>query len=151
MTKNVVLADNNIYGHQYGVWIGNGGNGYAGDVDINVTMTGNNIHDNIYGGVVIEDEDRADGSSVSVTGGGNSVVNNGEVGYFIMTSGDGDVTVDLQGEHISGHTDSGAYIANYGGAGSVYDIAIDPSTIVDNALYGINNTLSSTTVTATDN
>ncbi len=45
-------------------------------------MTGNNIHDNIYGGVVIEDEDRADGSSVSVTGGGNSVVNNGEVGLL---------------------------------------------------------------------
>ena len=103
ITKNVLAENNEVYDSQYGMWIGNGYDTFAGDVDINVELHGNNIHDNVDGGAWIQDEDKEDGSSVTVTGSGNSWTNNGLYGLRVYTACDGDVTIDLLWETITGN------------------------------------------------
>ncbi len=142
VVKNVVVENNEIYNGQYGMWIGNGYDTYAGDVDINVTLNENNLHDNWEGGVMIQDEDSENGSSVTVTGGGNSLTDNGEYGYRLFTQGDGDVTVGLSGETITGHV-AGVFVDDTSPA-----VSLSCSRIVGN-VTGIKT--SSPTVTATDN
>jgi len=147
VTKNVLVEDNEIYDSQYGMWIGNGYNTYAGDVDIVVTLNDNNIHDNDDGAAWIQDEDKADGSSVTVTGSGNDIVDNGDYGYHIYTEGDGDITVDLTGETITGN-DKGIYVVdNHGGStSSSYSIEINNSNISGNTTYGVEVDSSITTL-----
>ena len=112
ITKNVTVENNEIYDCQYAMWIGNGYDTFAGDVDIVVSLLTNNFHDNIEGGLIIQDEDREDGSSVTVNGSGNTVVDNGDYGYHIFTQGDGDITVSLSSELITGH-DIGMQVEEY--------------------------------------
>ena len=152
LTKNVVVSDNHVYDCQYAMWIGNGYDGFAGDVDINVTLSDNDFHDNVDGGAWIQDEDKENGSSVTVTGNGNSWVDNGTYGLYIYTEGDGDITVDLDHETITGH-DTGVYIEDTAGGASTssYSISITESNIYGNTSYGINNTVVGLTVDATNN
>jgi len=49
LTKNVTVSNNEVYDCQYAMWIGNGYNGFAGDVDIIVNVSGNNFHNNVDG------------------------------------------------------------------------------------------------------
>ena len=147
--KNVTVENNEIYDCQYGMWIGNGYNGYAGDVDITVILNGNNFHDNTDGGAWIQDEDKADGSSVKVIGGGNSWTNNGTCGVRIYSNGDGDITVNLMWETITGHETGVRVEDNAGGtSNSSYSVSITQSDILNNTAYGIDNTVSSFTVNA---
>lgn len=151
MTKNVSLTGNEVYDSQWGLVIGNEWDGYAGDVDIVAALSNNNFHDNDLGGVVIADEDKESGSSVTVNGGSNTLTNNGDYGYYIYTQGDGDITVDLSGETITGH-DTGVYVEDTGSSStSSYDVAINDSSISGNTTYGVNNTVSSLTLDAENN
>ncbi len=131
MTKNVALINNEIYGCQSGMTVGNQFNNYAGPVGIVVTASGNNIHDNLDYGVLIADEDLSNGSSVTYNGSGNTLANNGELGYMFYTLGDGALIVNLTGETITGH-EYGVYLNDYGTAThGVYDI-----TLLENNLAG---------------
>ena len=150
--KRVVVENNEIYDSQLAMWIGNGYHGYAGDVDINVLLNNNNFHDNWQAGIMIQDEDKSVGSSVTVNGGGNILKNNGNIGYWIFTQGDGNITVGLTDENITEQHD-GIYLEDTGGLTSTssYDVSIHRSNISGNTNYGINNTISSMVVNATLN
>jgi hypothetical protein len=150
--KNVLVEDNEIYDCQWGLYIGNEFDGYAGDVDIVATVKDNNIHDNLDGGALFTDEDMEHSSSVNVTCQGNTLTNNGDYGYYIYTQGDGDITVSLPGDVVTGH-DTGIYLEDTAGgsSSSSYDITANYNDISGNTTYGINNTISSITVDATNN
>jgi hypothetical protein len=151
-TKDVSMTDNEVYDSQWGAFIGNEFDGYAGPVGIDVTMDGNNFHDNLDGGVGISDEDKEVGSSVSVHGAGNTLTGNGDYGYYIYTQGDGNMTVDMAGEMITGQ-DTGVYVEDtHGGPdNSSYDVSIGFGSIAGNTTYGVNNTVGSLTVDAQHN
>jgi len=140
INKPVTVSGNNINGNQYGVWIGNEYDGYAGDVDIQVAFQNNNVHDNVDGGVYVADEDRSAGSSVTLTATGNDVVNNGAAGYYFNTYGDGEIHATLTGETISGQTD-GILVEDNGTppSGSLYDIAVHGSAIAGTT-FAVHNT-----------
>lgn len=152
VTKDVSVISNEIYDCQWGMFVGNEWDGYAGNVDIDLTLSNNNFHNNTIGGVGIADEDMEDGSSVSISGGGNKLVDNADYGYYIYTLGDGNVTVSLTGETITGH-DYGVYVEDTAGESSTssYSVAIRFSSIKGNALYGVNNTVTAFDVDARNN
>ncbi len=149
VVKNVTLSGNEVYDSQYALYIGNEFDGYAGDVDIVLTATGNNFHNNVDGAVIIADEDKSAGSSVTATFEDNTLTSNGDVGYFIYTNGDGDITVSIDGDSITGH-DVGVYLNDYatGPSGSSYNVAIHQSTISGNTTYGVQNEYAGTTIDA---
>ncbi|OGO20760.1 MAG: hypothetical protein A2Z15_06045 [Chloroflexi bacterium RBG_16_50_11] len=150
-TKKVNLTGNVIYDCQWGIYVGNEWDTYAGDVDIVVTLNNNNVHDNTDGGIYFADEDKQYGSSVTVSGGGNYLTENGGYGYYIATYGDGDIKVSLKWEKISGQ-DTGVYVVDYGSpSSSSYSVSITSSDINGNTSYGINNTVAGFTVEATKN
>jgi len=152
IVKSVSLTDNEIYDSQVALYIGNEFNNYAGDVDIVVTATGNYFHNNLEEGVIVTDEDKAGGSSVTYVGSGNTLSDNGDVGYFVFTRGDGDITVSIDGDTISGHG-VGVYLNDYGSVpgGSSYNVDIHNSSIVNNIDFGVQNAYSGTTLDATLN
>ncbi|HUS82321.1 MAG TPA: right-handed parallel beta-helix repeat-containing protein [Dehalococcoidia bacterium] len=138
INKPVTISGNNVYGNQYGVWIGNEFDGYAGDIDVVVTMTGNNIHDNTDGGVYVVDEDREYGSSVTLNASGNTVSNNGETGYFFTAYGDGELHGSVSEDDISGQKD-GIRIDNTSDVASFFDITVGPHNDIfdnDNGVIG---------------
>jgi len=139
IAKTVSVAGNEIYDSQWGLYVGNEFDGYAGDVDIALSLTGNDLHDNTGGAAVITDEDRSAGSSVTVTGSGNTLSNNGDLGYLIYTWGDGDVSVDLSGETITDHASTGIYLQDYasGTSGSSYALSVALSDVSGNAGSGV--------------
>ncbi len=153
MTKTVSITGNNeVYDCQYALWIGNGFNGYAGDVDIDASITDNNFHDNVNGGIIIQDEDKEYGSSVTAAFQNNTITNNAEVGVFIFTLGDGDITASFDGDTISGH-DYGVYLDDYaaGTTSSSYNVTMTDCAITGNTYYGVLSEYDGTTITATDN
>ncbi len=138
--KTVQLDGNRIYDCQNGLFIGNQVDNLAGDVDIVLTATGNTIHDNTGSGVVVVDEDRANGSSVTASFDGNIVADNGSVGYHVGSNGDADITVNLSGETITGNNLGIHLYDDLGGtSGSIYSITVTQSTIMGNTGYGIEN------------
>ena len=152
--KNVSITGNEIYDCQWALYAGNEFDGYAGDVDIVLTASGNNFHDNDDGAVVLTDEDKSAGSSMDATFENNTIKDNGDVGYFIYSRGDGDVTASLSGEEISGHADVGVYLNDYVATpptGSTYDVAVNQSTISGNTNYGVQNEYDGTTIDAEQN
>jgi parallel beta-helix repeat protein len=152
LTKTVSVTDNEVYDCQWGLHVGNEFNGYSGDVDIMLDLSDNNFHDNTDGGVVISDEDMESGSSVSVSGGGNNLLDNTDYGYYIYTQGDGDITIELTGETITGQG-TGVYVQDTAGGSSTssYSVSIQSSDISGNPTCGVNNTVSSFDVDATAN
>ena len=141
LDKDVVIEGNEIYDCEWGAYIGNEFDTYAGDVDIHVSLNNNNVHDNTSGGVAITDEDKADGSSVTVSGGGNTIANNGDAGYYIYTSGDGDVSINLSDETIVGHTEGVAVSDSGAPSASSYSVSVTQSNIYANTDFGFNNTV----------
>ena len=152
LTKNVLVQNNEVFECQYGMWIGNGYNGLGGDVDIVVTLEDNSIHDNVDGGAWIQDEDKENGSSVTVNGSGNAWLDNGLCGLNIYTNGDGDITVALSGDSFHGQDTAVYVVDDTGGTGSSsYSVAINDSSISGNSSYGVNNTVTGLVVDAEDN
>jgi len=152
LTKNVAIIGNEVYDCQYGLYVGSSFPGYAGNVDIVLNLSNNSFHDNTLGGVVITDEGKSAGSSVNVSGGGNRLENNTGYGYYIFTKGNGDITVALTCEKISGH-DTGVYVMDTAGGASTssYSVSIEQSEIDGNSSYGMNNTVNTFVVDAENN
>jgi len=152
VNKDVLLQGNEIYDCQYAMTIGNQWNGYAGNVDIVVDMQGNNFHNNVSGGLIVADEDKEAGSSVTINGSGNTIADNNEFAYFVYTFGDGDITVDLSGDTLTSNQ-YGMYVGDYpsGPSGSSYNVAINCSDLSNNSVYGVDNEVASITVDATKN
>jgi len=152
LTKDVSVTSNEVYDCQWGLFVGNEFDDYAGDVDIVLDLSNNDFHDNAIGGVGIADEDKESGSSVSITGSGNSLVDNGDYGYYIYTQGDGDITVSLTSEIITGH-DTGVCVEDTAGESSTssYSVSIQRSNITGNTDYGINNDVDTFILDATYN
>jgi len=99
--------------------------------------------------VILQDEDKEAGSSVSVTFQDNDIRDNNSVGLFIYTFGDGDITMSMEDCNVSGH-DTGIHIEDFGGgsSASTYDISVSDSDISGNVSYGINNIVDSNIVNA---
>ncbi len=143
LEKPVLIEDNDISLCQYGVYVGNEHEGYAGDVDINITIKNNNIHDATTsgswssGGILLVDEGKSLGSSVTATLDSNNIENNANYGIYIYTSGNGDISATLTENQIRGHI-VGINVANYGSpAGSSYNLAIHHN-IFDNPTNALN-------------
>jgi hypothetical protein len=134
IVKHVGLVNNEIFGNERGITIGNEFDGFAGAVTIEVDASGNNIHDNLNGGIKIADEDASAGSAVDVTFVNNTLANNGHTGYFISTDGDGDITASIQGGSVSGSA-IGAVVADFavGTTGSTYDVEVNGVAFTSNA------------------
>ncbi len=140
--KTVSVTGNEVYNSQWALYVGNEFDGFAGNVDIIVAADGNNFHDNVDGAVVLTDEDKTAGSSVTFAGSGNLLSNNGDYGYYIYTQGDGDLTVALSEELITGQL-TGIFVDD-----------TDPSVSVTCSRITTNDTgieSSSSTVTANQN
>jgi hypothetical protein len=137
--KPVAIEGNEIYDCQFGMWIGNGYDGFAGNVDIGATVNSNNIHGN-NGGVFIEDEDNENGSSVTVNLSGNVVSNNDDAGFYFNTYGDGEIHSVSTSGSVSANTIGILIEDNSAGpSNSIYDIAVNNSSISGNSSYGIYN------------
>ena len=152
LTKDVSVMGNEVYDSQWGLYVGNEYDGFTGNVGIDLTLDDNNFHDNTVGGALFTDEDKEYGSSVTVSGGGNALTDNGDYGYYIYTQGDGDITINLTGETITGQ-DTGVYVEDTAGesSSSSYSVSIQSSDISGNASYGVNNTVDTFDVDATAN
>jgi hypothetical protein len=124
ITKSVTVLANDIRGCEYGIWLGNSTDGYAGDVDIAANVLHNRVHDCLEGGILVTDEDKSAGSSVTATF-SNNVVYDNPLGYFIYTSGDGAVAASLDRELIT-DVEVGVYVFDdsAGIGDSTYDIAL---------------------------
>jgi PKD repeat protein len=140
ITKNVTIDNNEIYNSQWALYMGNEFDGYAGNVDILASITGNNFHDNVDGAVLVTDEDKAAGSSVTANFTDNILTNNGETGYYLYTWGDGDLTVNIQGGSITGH-DVGVYMNDFasGPTASSYNVKVENAKVTGNTTYGVQN------------
>lgn len=150
INKTVTIQGNNIYGNEYGLWIGNEYDTFAGDVDILATVKDNRIQNNLQAGIYVADEDRSAGSSVTLTSSRNDVTNNGASGYYFSTYGDGEIHASLDKDTITGHTVGVLVEDNASGASSsLYDIKVRSSNLNGNTT-GINNTVA-TTVDAESN
>ena len=156
VAKPVQVLNNVISACQWGIYIGNEFDGYAGNVDIQVTMSGNTVQNaaiapapfpgDPYGGIYITDEDRSAGSSVSVAGGGNIVRDNGQTGITLAGWGDADITVALVGETVAGHLRG--IQASDPGPSSAFDLSVTNSDLSGNALYGVENAIAGVTFDA---
>jgi hypothetical protein len=143
VTKNVSIVGNEIFGNQFGMWIGNGYDGFAGPIDVVVSLQGNNVHDNTDAGILIEDEDASAGSSVTVNSASDTLQNNGSVGYWLGTYGDGELHVTITNGTIGGQ-DYGILVQDWasGPSTSVYDVSANFNSIVGNVTFGISNEVS---------
>ena len=137
LKKPVSVLNNEIHNCQYGIYLGNSAVGYAGDVDIEAFIHGNSIHDNATlapdpsGGIVVTDEGRDFGSSVKAEIIENSIINNGNHGIYVYTSGNGDIKGGVVDNIIYGQQE-GMVIDNFGGGtGSLYALLIYRNTFVN--------------------
>ena len=152
LAKPVSITSNEIYNCQWALYIGNEFDEYAGNVDIIATVSNNYLHDNLDGAVVLADEDKEFGSSVTAAFIHNTLSNNGDYGYYFYTNGDGDITSQIIGDQITGHNVGvDLYDGATGSSGSSYDISVQWSNLQDNTTYGIQNEYAGTTINAERN
>jgi parallel beta-helix repeat protein len=130
LSKPVVIDSNLIYQCQYGIHAGNSYPGYSGDVDIQLTISRNHILNNATtgsessGGILLTDEGRDAGSSLTATITDNIIERNGDQGIYMYTNGNGALDVDMIGNQVLDHF-AGLTVKNFGSAGgSVYDLTI---------------------------
>ncbi|MGD8922249.1 MAG: right-handed parallel beta-helix repeat-containing protein, partial [Candidatus Zixiibacteriota bacterium] len=152
LTKSVSVVDNEVYDCQWALYAGNEFDGYAGDVDMELTVSGNNFHDNLDGAVIVTDEDRENGSSVTAAFENNTLSDNGAYGYFIFSRGDGDITATLEGDFVNSQ-DTGIYLADYATtvSASSYQLTVSGCDLSGNASYGVVNDYAAVTVNASGN
>ncbi len=151
VSKPVQVSGNEVYGCQCALHVGNEFDGYAGDVDIQLTASGNNFHDNTENGVVIADEDASAGSSVAATFSGDTIKNNGGCGVYIYTKGDGAIHTDFAGETITGHA-TGVTVEDKGSTStSTYDVSFVGCDLSGNTVVAVDNRLAASTIQATGN
>ena len=136
--KHVLVSDNEIYSCQYGLYVGNSFEGFAGDVDINLTVEDNYIHDNATsgseasGGMIVVDEGKDLGSSVTVAMANNKIENNGDHGLYIYTNGNGDITADITSNQFIDNF-IGMAIKDFGApSSSSYSLDVTRNTFVNN-------------------
>ncbi|MFO7660948.1 MAG: right-handed parallel beta-helix repeat-containing protein, partial [Candidatus Cloacimonadaceae bacterium] len=139
--KPVTIEGNEIYNCQGGIVVGNQFNNFAGNVDIVVDIIDNNIYDNIDEGILITDEDRSNGSSVTANITGNTISTtlstDGDIGILVDAVGDGDLNVTLQDNTITDY-DYGLYVYDWGTpAGSLFDLSMTGGNTIDETLYGV--------------
>jgi len=139
--KPVTISNNEIYNCQNGLVIGNQWDGFAGDVDIVVDIEGNNIHDNFYSGLTIADEDKENGSSVTVNLTDNIITTSLPDCYyaiFAYTDGDGDLSLNLQQNTITSYY-IGLVVYDFGAnpATSEFDLSITDQNTFDELEYAI--------------
>ncbi len=130
LPKPVTVENNEMTACQFGIHIGNEFPDYAGDVDINATLVNNNIHDNAApgsqssGGIVIADEGRSTGSSVTISMDFNRIENNEDYGVYIYTNGNGEINATMT-DNLVAHNYQGVLVKNFGAAsGSIYNLNI---------------------------
>jgi len=146
VAKTVFVGTNEIFGCAYGLYVGNEWSGFAGNVDIVLSATGNNIHDNVDGGICLTDEGKSAGSALNASMSGNTLTNNGGYGYFIYTYGNGDITANLSGETITGHG-TGIYLGDFydtyyvtrTASSSSYSLGVQGGDISGNSTNGVLN------------
>ena len=144
-TKEVYVEDNVISNCEYGFYIGNEFNGYAGDVDVIVTSKNNSITNCIEGGFAVTDEDASLGSSVTLNSQGDSIINNGESGFYVYSQGDGDLDIEI----INGEIKENNYglLLTETAIGSSYNLNLNKTKIENNS-YGVYNNISNTSIDA---
>ncbi|MBN2227594.1 MAG: right-handed parallel beta-helix repeat-containing protein [candidate division Zixibacteria bacterium] len=139
--KTVLVEDNDITACQTGIIVGNEFLGYAGDVDIAATITGNTIHDNATtgsessGGILLVDADKASGSSMQAVLDDNVIENNGDYGLYmyIPTGAAGDLHLTMTNNTIIDNN-VGMTVKDYGQIGaSSFDLLIHRN-LFDNTL-----------------
>jgi len=130
MSKPVLIEDNDISYCQYGIFMGNEFSGYSGDVDIDATISDNTIRNNSTagsqssGGILITDEGKDVGSSVTAVITGNEIENNGDYGIYVYTAGNGDVTMTLTDNLIKDNY-NGTVVKDFGSPStSAYNLDI---------------------------
>jgi len=141
LTKTVVIEDNIISACQIGLIVGNEFIGFAGDVDIDATITGNTINDNTTtgsessGGILLVDADKAAGSSVQALIDDNEIVNNGDYGLYmyIPTSAAGDLNLTMTNNAVTDNT-TGIVVKDYGQIGASTFALMIHRNLFDNAL-----------------
>ncbi len=128
--KQVTVSGNEIYGCQYGLYIGNSFPGYSGDVDITVTAQNNNIHDNATagsqssGGFIVVDEGKDTGSSVTLLMADNRIQNTGDHAVYIYTNGNGDISGDID-DNLFLDNFTGLAVKDFGGtSSSTYSLTV---------------------------
>ncbi|MBN2227845.1 MAG: right-handed parallel beta-helix repeat-containing protein [candidate division Zixibacteria bacterium] len=129
-SKPVTIEYNSISLCQYGIYVGNSHQGLSGDVDIIAEINDNDIRDNATmgsyssGGLVLIDEGRDVGSSVSASLVNNTIDNNGDYGIYIATSGNGEISAFLTQNTILDNY-QGIVVKEYSGPGnSAYNLTI---------------------------
>jgi len=144
MPKNVLVEQNEIHHCQYGVIVGNEFEGYAGNVDINATIKKNYIHDNsasesqASGAILLTDEGKDLGSTVTASIDSNEVENNGDYGIYAYTNGNGSLSAWVRQNWIADHY-TGIVIKDYGEpSSSSYDFVVHHN-IFDNYLNADND------------
>lgn len=138
LNKQVMVSDNEIYSCQYGLYVGNSYPGFSGDVDINLTVEDNYIHDNATtgsessGGMVIVDEGKDLGSSVNVTATNNKIENNGDHGIYIYTNGNGDITAAITSNQLLENF-TGMAVKDFGApSNSSYNLGVSRNIFMNN-------------------
>jgi len=129
-TKPVTIEDNTISLCQYGIYVGNSHENLCGDVDIVAEINYNDIRDNSTtgsystGGMILFDEGRDMGSSVSANVVGNTIDNNGDYGIYIATNGNGEINSVMMNNIIIDNF-KGITVKEFAGPGnSAYDLTI---------------------------
>ena len=154
-TKNVVVEDNEIYGCQWGLIVGNEFYSYAGPVGIVAAIRRNNIHNNTDGGVILADADNSLGSSVSATMLNNEIRTNGAYGIYAYAgssghpTGGGTLGVSITNCTITGHTDSG-FVLDEWPSSSTYSVSLSQNDLSGN-VTGVYNYVAGVPITAIGN
>jgi hypothetical protein len=110
--KTVTIQNCEIYNCQAGIIAGNliyfdNSNNNVGDVDIILNIIENNIHDNNLSGIFMTEGYKSNGSSLSSIITGNSITvpvkNPDTIGVLAATNKNGDLSIYLEGNTISGY------------------------------------------------
>ena len=156
--KPVTIVSNEVYNCQYGIYIGNEFDGSAGAVGIVATVEENYLHDNsavyqnqtVGAGMIIADEDKEHGSSVTVSINRNTFRDNAEDGIFAYTFGDGALDLSIANNFFEGHGVAGFELYETTAGSSSYSVNLLQNSFVE-LNNGIKNWISGVNVKAENN
>ncbi len=151
MAKPVAVNYNEIWDCQWALYVGNEWDGYAGDVDIQLTTCGNYLHDNTDGAVAIADEGASAGSSVTASFAADTITDNGDYGVYAFTYGDGSLHLDFATTTITGHAYGLTVEDAVSPSGSAYDVAVINCDLSGNTTLAVDNLTEAATIGATAN